>query len=429
MEWYKILEEIKNSKGKQKQLVLEKNKDNEELKKVLYFLYNPRFISGISKKKFDKIKAKDKKYLELDSKVKYIINYLSLISNTGRDIDVENVKNCIDYNNELEATYLKQLIIKDCPIGISANTINKVFHDLIPVFKLMKGTKWDGEDLNFKNFTVSLKLDGNSATCFHLKNGETYFLSRSGAIMEGLDHLIKVYDEYLPRGFVYCGELLCKNYSHLEHGDLFRVSNGITNSKEEKKENLQHVIFDMIPYNEYEANIFTENFSIRKNRIINHTNEYDPYGDDYYNISHVPYYDVKTLNDITNKLEEVNKKGLEGLMINDNDSKYKFGKQKCLLKVKEFYTMDLPVVGIKKHIRKETTGCLVVDFKGNDVGVPSMPDILRDKFWNNQDDIIGKIIEVKYFRETENKQGKKSLRFPSFVRVREDKTIDDISFD
>ena len=42
----KILEEIKNASGKAKQDILEKNKDNDLLKKVLFFVYNPYIVTG-----------------------------------------------------------------------------------------------------------------------------------------------------------------------------------------------------------------------------------------------------------------------------------------------------------------------------------------------------------------------------------------------
>jgi DNA ligase-1 len=45
----------------------------------------------------------------------------------------------------------------------------------------------------------------------------------------------------------------------------------------------------------------------------------------------------------------------------------------------------------------------------------------RAYFWNNQDKIIGKYITVKYFEtSTDSKTGLESLRFPIYMRVRED---------
>ena len=46
---------------------------------------------------------------------------------------------------------------------------------------------------------------------------------------------------------------------------------------------------------------------------------------------------------------------------------------------------------------------------------------LRDYYWNNPDEIIGKIVTVKYKEETTNKNGGTSIQFPQFVCIRFDK--------
>ena len=56
-------------------------------------------------------------------------------------------------------------------------------------------------------------------------------------------------------------------------------------------------------------------------------------------------------------------------------------------------------------------------------------DELKELWWNNPNEIIGKIIEVKYKAITKDSEGKESLQFCGFIRVREDKTEDDISYE
>ena len=44
----------------------------------------------------------------------------------------------------------------------------------------------------------------------------------------------------------------------------------------------------------------------------------------------------------------------------------------------------------------------------------------RKAIWNNKDELLGRIIEVQYFEETENQNDDSlSLRFPVFLRIRE----------
>ena len=49
-------------------------------------------------------------------------------------------------------------------------------------------------------------------------------------------------------------------------------------------------------------------------------------------------------------------------------------------------------------------------------------DSQRNFFWNNPDEIVGKIVQIKYKGETQNKNGGISVQFPIFEIVRTDKT-------
>lgn len=425
--WYVILDEVRNARGKEKQSVLSKHKDNLELQKVLSFLNNPRITTGISKKKLYKIINESPKTIisNLDELMTYLEN-----NNTGKDDNIVVVNHYLkNINNELEREFTKGIILKDLPIGISSTTINKVWPGLVDVFKLMKGKAYEGQDIK-DEFTITLKLDGNSATVFNLPH-ETYILSRSGAKIEGLEYIEKYYRDNLPTNYVYCGELLKKNFDKLPHGPLFQETNGIVNSKIEDKSGLQHVVFDMVPYDEYKSQKFTKTFKERR-KLIEDSIKYElhPYNSSFMDVEYIPaYYTGENLEMIQKYLDTVIDIGLEGLMVNINDAKYKFGPTPNLLKVKDFYTMDLLVKDIKEHIRGNKVGAIVVDYKGYDVGVSGIKDNDRVSWWQNPNEIVGKIVEIKYFRETKDKHGNLSLRFPSVVRIREDKTFEDVSYE
>ena len=52
---YQILKKIQNtSSNNEKQEILERNRDDELLKRILEFVYNPYFRTGLSSKKIDK---------------------------------------------------------------------------------------------------------------------------------------------------------------------------------------------------------------------------------------------------------------------------------------------------------------------------------------------------------------------------------------
>lgn len=426
--WYEILQEVKESKGKAKQAVLEENKDNQLLKDILYFLYSPRVVTGISKKKFDQFTVcPDKNQFTTDRRVVTIMDYLKE-NNTGRDIDVSFVVGIHEgAENDLEKYMLKSLITKDTPFGISANTVNKVFEGLIPQHKVQKSVMWDGEDLPSRS-AVMTKLDGNNCTLINSTKGAS-LVSRSGAIMEGLKHIEKYAEEKLPKGFVYFGELVLKNYDHLPHDEQFRIGNGITNSKSGDKTKLSLVVFDVVSEKDFKAGKSSMKFEDRLDIIRKNIHKQYIWNDSFFNeIERIPIHTYtsdkilisNTFNDIINDEKQ------EGLILVELDSPWQAKKVKYSRKVKPNMTVDVYVTGLKEHIRGNKVGALEVDYKGNPLYVSGIIDELRDQWWKNPDSIVGRLIEVEAMGESENKEGIKSLRHPRFVRIRNDK--DEVSY-
>jgi DNA ligase-1 len=69
-------------------------------------------------------------------------------------------------------------------------------------------------------------------------------------------------------------------------------------------------------------------------------------------------------------------------------------------------------------------GSIVVDFKGNEVGVGTgFTDEQRRAMWEQRDSLPGTLAEVKYKEISANKKtGAESLQFPVFVQLRDDKS-------
>ena len=112
-------------------------------------------------------------------------------------------------------------------------------------------------------------------------------------------------------------------------------------------------------------------------------------------------------------------------MIN-TDVPYRRTRHKGILKVKRFYTMDLPIIRCEAGTGrlKGTLGAFVLEYKGNEVKVGSgFTDEQREKFWQKRDGLTGTLCEVKYKEISQDKgTGLESLQFPVFVGLRTDKT-------
>ena len=126
------------------------------------------------------------------------------------------------------------------------------------------------------------------------------------------------------------------------------------------------------------------------------------------------------MDEILELLDKYRNNGAEGLMCNLNKP-YEFKRSKTLLKLKVMSTIDLRVIGFEEGTNKNKgkLGAVLVKYKENIVKVGSgWSDEDRIEVWNNQDKYSGKILEISYFEETQNKDGSYSLRFPIAKRWR-----------
>ena len=155
----KIFKELQESSGKRLQEILEEHKDNELLKKVLWFVYNPYIVTGLSSKKINKMVNTQIKYAPAET-IEEVFEYLQE-HNTGTDIDIAYVLEFIQGKPDQEM-YI-QIFTKELKLGITSKTINKVFPNLIPEFNVMLAEKyWDRmEELEKTNpdIIIGQKLD------------------------------------------------------------------------------------------------------------------------------------------------------------------------------------------------------------------------------------------------------------------------------
>lgn len=155
----KIFKKLQESSGKRLQEILEENKDNELLKKVLWFVYNPYIVTGLSSKKINKMVNTQIKYAPAET-IEEVFEYLQE-HNTGTDIDIAYVLEFIQGKPDQEM--YSQIFTKELKLGITSKTINKVFPNLIPEFNVMLAEKyWDRmEELEKTNpdIIISQKLD------------------------------------------------------------------------------------------------------------------------------------------------------------------------------------------------------------------------------------------------------------------------------
>lgn len=169
----KIIKELQASSGKRLQEILEENKDNQMLKDVLFFVYNPYIVTGLSNKKINKDLSnmtiiKVPMINESNFDITCIFDYL-IDHNTGRDEDIIYVQHYLRSLPSKDRKIYEQIFTKELKLGITAKTINKVWKDFIPEFNVMLAEKyWDRMNELEKekpDIIITQKLDRHKSCC------------------------------------------------------------------------------------------------------------------------------------------------------------------------------------------------------------------------------------------------------------------------
>lgn len=422
-----IMHQIKNTSGaNDKQAILKANKNNDLLKSVLDFIYNPFVLTGIKGKKlmkFTKFTGDDVKQF---NSVLDAMNYAKE-NNTGRDEDVKAIANFINtYDTDISSPvhdFLQDMFTKDFKCGATASTLNKVFgKGFIPKFDVMLAKGWEEEKHKVKGkFLITPKLDG--IRCAVIKeNGDLKFFTRKGMPIEGMVELEKDF-KLLPDNMVYDGELLNVNKDGLDRLELFRATQSRV-KKDGVKTDITFNMYEMLPLDEFKQGKSKKSAMERKQDIK--TLIFSLAGElCFIKLVPVLYYGTDE-GELMRLLKEALDDGEEGIMVSVADSKYECKRSGNLLKAKkiEDKTVDLVIVGFEEGTGKYKgmLGSLTVDYKGGKLGVGSgFTDLERKEFWKNRDDLLGTIVEVKYDDESQNEFGEDSLRYPIFVTLRDDK--------
>ncbi|MBD5589094.1 RNA ligase family protein [Clostridium botulinum] len=416
-ECLEVLKNIGNDSSRiAKENILKENEDNQLLKDILFFLYNPYIVTGISTKKLNK-----KVKLEVDNKLNTIIDVMDFfkINNTGTDEHIKIIQNWINNQDLQYQDILKQLVTKSLKIGITSKTINKIHKNFIPEFNVMLAEKYHENINRVKGkFIITTKLDGNRMVLMK-ENGAIKIFSRQGQLIEGLIDIIEDAKQ-LQDNMAYDGEVLLKNDKNLDSKQLFQETQKIIRKKDIKKTNLIFNIFDMMPLDEFKQGMSRNDTLTRKNQLHDILESLEMNW-----IKEVPMlYVGEDINKIDELLNIAVQNGEEGIMINLVDSKYQCKRTKDLLKVKIMNSADCKIIGCEEGTGRNegVLGAFIIDYKGHNVKVGSgYTDKDRKIFWENKDAFIEKIIEVQYFEETKNQNGGISLRFPVYKCIRNDK--------
>jgi DNA ligase-1 len=348
------------------------------------------------------------------------------------------------FDSEEWDLFLAPILRRDMRSGISATTVNKICKGTdweIPVFSCQLATNSEGRPEMRGTNRLEPKLDGvrvlmvvnitdsgTYSTCYS-RNGKVFenFKHIEDQILENLAkllharHKISILGSDITRGFVLDGEVVGNSFQ-----ELMRQARRKENVTAE--DSVFH-IFDILPIADFSRGHWNAQLSKR----IKLLEAMQPAIDKMPNVELLPHIEVNLdEHEGRSKFErycrDMVEAGYEGVMIKDLDSPYLCKRSTRWMKYKPTITVDLQVIGLEEGTgrNKNRLGALVCNGIDDDKEITvnagsGFSDSERDSFWEDRNLIVGRTVEIMSDAITQNQDGTYSLRFPRFVRFRDDK--------
>jgi len=421
-----ILEDINNHSGRlEKEAIINNRRNDAKFVKVMNYMLNPYLRFNISKIDFTPDPTQYSQYKN-DEAIFGMLDFLS--AKRGATDQEKTFLQIISSVDKFTADIVDRIVSKDPRCGSSIKTFRKFMPDIpyhCPMLCNSEAKAFiKAAGGNFSKTCYSIKKDGvRTWAVFDTKTLSTRYLSRSGKEFPNFNF---AFDDDISKASI---EML-KKYPEINDLPNFRyiiydgeVDAGQTKSFQKLMTQVRkldgvdpqifkfHIFdlafpaFDFIKRYQMLHDIFTTS-SYSKVFLLEHFQ--------------VPTW-VTTEHDLARLAQTYIAQGEEGVVIKVYSAPYEFKRSKYWLKVKQFKTVDVKVIGWEYGTGKNSDvigklNCVLANGITFNVG-SGLSDQERLDFMDDTPSLI----EVAYQEITQD--GKP--RFGTFVRVRDDKTESD----
>ena len=238
--------------------------------------------------------------------------------------------------------WMRRVIERHLNVGIAPSTINIVFPDLIPTFKVQLAHPFQEKRVkDYDLVGLEPKLDGvrciailkNGHATLHSRNGKTISENYNETIIADLEKLAS--EGKIDKNIVFDGELMGADFTSTVSQIHRKKGKGDVSSH-------HYNVFDWMPYKDWLNQKSTLN--CQKTREMLEDMCLDS-RTKFIKIVHrviMPPSAIKQMHDVYVG------EGYEGIMIKTLDSFYKFSRGHNVMKYKDFLDVDLEVVGFEE---------------------------------------------------------------------------------
>jgi hypothetical protein len=436
MQIFEILQKLESNNSRNFKIdFLKENSENKLLKEVVRLALDP--FTQFYIRKIPPYKQID----NTDITLEYAIQELGFLSNriyTGNS-GIEHLQKILCNLPEEKAKVIECIIQKDLKCGVSTSTANKVWPNLVVEYPCMLCSPFEQKLVDKIQYPayVQLKLDGMRFNAI-VRNGTVELKSRNGKnILVNDENFLKPFLHmagFYGCDMVFDGELLVfdDNGSVLDR----QTGNGILNKAVKGTQSalegsmVRAILWDCIPLEGFQAGVYKEEYKDRVTKLQNCISDLTFTSEFGHLVDIAPTHKVLSYESVSEIFNKYLSDGQEGIILKSENSIWENKRSKGQIKFKGELECDLKVVAVVKGTGKYIgmLGAIVCESSDGIIKVnvgSGFSDEQREKI--TAENIVGKIVAIKYNARIKSKTGSESLFLPVFIETRSDKTDADNS--